>query len=347
MGVHASGDGAAWDSLEALDVDQPHGLDYRESVHMAKAVRKRMDQEHVTFADATVGGIHMPGGVAVLGMELTDEGGDITAPVVGDGTYRARGLVWAWDGSSDARLWCSTKAAGNSTTGDWTLLVMHPDKQYAGGDVTWAGAHEFDASVDISGNTAIDGDLSVDGTIEAGTVNIVGDLSVGGDISVVGELYIGGDASFDGTVDFGDGVGFAAEVSVSGAFKVGGAVEITTSTFTMFGDWSDEDSDGNALANAAAEISNSYKAPTDGFISAIQTSDADDAQLAIFNDDNTSPGRLVARQKTESGVCRWTATVPISKDSYVSVCSIRVGPAANAVEIWWKPIGTGKIVGNV
>jgi len=214
MGVHASGDGAAWDSLEALDVDQPHGLDYRESVHMAKAVRKRMDQEHVTFADATVGGIHMPGGVAVLGMELTDEGGDITAPVVGDGTYRARGLVWAWDGSSDARLWCSTKAAGNSTTGDWTLLVMHPDKQWGGRDVTWAGAHEFDASVDISGNVGIGGELSVDSILRVGGTSRFGNNVVfEDDISVDGTAAFG-DASFDGTVDFGDDVAFGADISV-------------------------------------------------------------------------------------------------------------------------------------
>jgi len=118
MGTHQSGDGVAWTGAESLDVDQPHGLDYLQSNHIAIGVRKRLSHEHSTFADATVGAIHTPGGTAVLGME---EG---TATVVADGTLRARGLCW----DLSSRLWCSTATAGVSTTGDWTLLTMHPDK---------------------------------------------------------------------------------------------------------------------------------------------------------------------------------------------------------------------------
>jgi len=228
VGVHASGDGAAWASLEALDADQPHGLDYRESVHMAKAIRKRLDQEHTTFADATVGGIHMPGGVAVLGMELTNAGGDITSVVVGDGTYRARGLVWAWDGSQDARLWCSTAAAGASTTGDWTLLALNPDKQWGGGDVSWAGDHVFagsvcvageayfDSNVDISGKLTLSGDISV-----SGLTNLALGLTVGTDVSVGANLAV------DGSSNFTDDVAVAADLSVTGYIKADG----TTSAF--------------------------------------------------------------------------------------------------------------------
>ncbi len=221
MGIHASGDGAAWDSLENLDVDQPHGLDYRESVHLAKAVRKRLDQEHTTFADSTAGGIHMPGGVAVLGMELTDDGGDITAVVVGDGTYRARGLVWAWDGSADARLWCSTKAAGNSTTGDWTLLALHPDKQWGGRDVTWSGAHEFDSSVDITGP------LWVDSSSCFSDVQISGDLTVAGIIKTATDISVSGDIAVDGTSNFTGDIACAADISATGYVKADG----TTSAF--------------------------------------------------------------------------------------------------------------------
>lgn len=143
-----------------------------------------MNQEHSAFADATVGGIHKPGGAAVLG---ECDG----TPGAADGTYRGHGIVW----DLSSRIWCSTAAAGASTSGDFTVITIHPDLQWKGGDVTWAGAHEFDASVDISGNVALDGDFSVDGTA-AFT-----------------------DASFDGTVDFGDGVAFAAEVSIDGIFK--------------------------------------------------------------------------------------------------------------------------------
>jgi len=39
---------------ETLDVDQPLGLSYRQMNHIAIGVRKRMNKEHVAFADATV-----------------------------------------------------------------------------------------------------------------------------------------------------------------------------------------------------------------------------------------------------------------------------------------------------
>ena len=227
MGVHANGDGAAWDSLEALDANQPHGLDYRESVHMAKAVRKRLEQEHSQFADSTVGGIHKPGGCAVLGVEYTD---DCTATVAADGTYRARGLVWSYsDTSNFGVLFCNTSAAGTSTAGDFTVLKMHPDLQWAGGDVTWAGAHEFDASVDITGNVAVDGDVSVDGSSSFG-----GDVFVGGDISVDGDIM------FDGSFT-------------------------PTSCATDFGGFLDED-DLASDATASVASQQSIKAYTDAFV---------------------------------------------------------------------------------
>ncbi len=268
MGVHASGDGAAWDSLESLDVDQPHGLDYRESVHMAKAVRKRLDQEHTTFGDSTAGGIHMPGGVAVLGMELTDDGGDITAVVVGDGTYRARGLVWAWDGSADARLWCSTKAAGNSTTGDWTLLALHPDKQWGGRDVTWAGDHEFGGDVDITGDVSVGGALYVDASADfSGAVNITGDVTINGSLKLSADMTITGDIAIDGTSNFTGDAKFAADVSIDGTTVLQDTVITGDSTFTfdpiagetgptfkILGDWSSRGQD------------TTYTARTDGFV---------------------------------------------------------------------------------
>jgi len=207
MSIHPDGTGTGWTNVEAVDVNQPHGKDYLYSQHIAKGVRKRMNQEHSTFADATVGGIHTPGGCAVLGMEITD---DCTAPVVGDGTYRGHGLLWSLskDTSNFGVLWCSTKAAGSSTTGDWTVLKMHPDLQWSGQDVTWAGAHEFDASVDISGNVAMDGDLTIDGVLkvdsscEISDVYINGDISMTGSIKVATDVSITGDMAIDGTSNF-------------------------------------------------------------------------------------------------------------------------------------------------
>ena len=202
MSIHPSGNGTGWTNVEAVDVDQPHGKDYLYSQHVAKGIRKRMNHEHSTFADATVGGIHKPGGAAVLG---ECDG----TPGAADGTYRGHGVVW----DMSSRLWCSTAAAGASTSGDFTVITLHPDLQWAGGDVTWAGAHEFDASVDISGNVAIEGDVTIeghlliDGSFDCSDVYAAGDLSVGGNLSLT-------DVSFDGGGDFSlaDGTEIGAPV---------------------------------------------------------------------------------------------------------------------------------------
>ena len=122
MSVHSDGAGSSWN--EALDVNQPHGKDYLEWQDIRIGVRKRMDQEHSQFADSTAGGIHTPGGSAVLGMEITD---DCTATTVADGTYRARGLVWAYSDTSNwAVLFCNTAAAGvspNPTNSLWAYIT--------------------------------------------------------------------------------------------------------------------------------------------------------------------------------------------------------------------------------
>lgn len=279
MTVHSNGNGDGW--LETLDIDQPHGIDYREFNDLRIGIRLRMGQEHSTFADSTAGGIHKPGGVAVLGMEITDAAGDPTSTVVADGTYRARGLVWSYTvqaGANKGVLYCTSDAAGVSTTGDWTVLKMHPDLQWSGGDVTWAGAHEFDASVDISGNVAMDGDLTVDGAFAlGGNAKIVGDCSVDGTFTVGGDAAFLADTSFDGTADFGDDVAFVADVSVDGTTALQNMVLTGDSTFTfdpiagetgptfnILGDWSTRAQD------------TTYTARTDGIV--VACSSANGAQ---------------------------------------------------------------------
>ena len=206
MTAHSSGDGASWN--ETLDVDQPHGLDYQEFNDFKIGVRKRLNSGHTTFADNTVGGIHMPGGAGILGMEITDAGGDITAPIISDGTFQGRGMVWGYDGSQDARLWCSTADAESTAATDFTLLLMHPDKQWAGGDVTWAGAHEFDASVDMTGPLSIDGAIDCSVLVVDGSADISGAL----DCSV---LFV------EQSADFSD-AGFVGDVTITGVLKVDG-----------------------------------------------------------------------------------------------------------------------------
>ncbi len=161
MSVHPNGDGEAW--VEDVDVDQPHGLDYRYENHIAKAMRLRTEKEHKAFGDTTAGGEHVPGRVQHLAFE--DGTSDVTQPF-SDGSYNSHCQVW----DTSSRVWCIT--GDDSYTGETPKVVKtHPDKQWEGGDVTWQGAHEFDASVDFTGA------ISFDGTADFGEVD--GSISIG------------------------------------------------------------------------------------------------------------------------------------------------------------------------
>lgn len=203
MTAHSSGTGESWN--ETLDVDQPHGLDFQEWNDIRVGIRNRMKQEHASFADNTVGGIHKPGGAAVLGID------DDTATVIADGTYRGHGIVW--DGSLN--LWCATKTAGATTTGDFTILLMHPDKQFKGGDITWTGAQQFDNSVEFLDPVDFTGPVIVEGSCDFSDVAITGDLTIAGKFII------------DSSADFSD-VFVEGDVSVKGVLKVDG-------TATQFG----------------------------------------------------------------------------------------------------------------
>lgn len=206
MSVHSTGTGSAWN--ETLDVDQPHGLDYREFNDIRIGTRRRVGEEHASFADNTVGGIHKPGGSAVLGID--DDTANFNSANI-DGTYRGHGI--AWDGS--VNLWCATATAGATTTGDWTLLKMHPDKQWDGQDITWQGEAQFDASVEFLDPVDMTGPLLVDGSCDFSDVGITGTLSV--------------DASSDFSDAFVEG-----DISINGALKVDGVMEVD-GTATEFG----------------------------------------------------------------------------------------------------------------
>jgi len=332
MSVHPDGSGSGWTNVETVDVNQPHGFDYRYSQHIAKGVRKRLDQEHSTFADATVGAIHTPGGCAILGMEISDDGGDITSPVVGDGTYRARGLVWAWDGSQNAILWCATKAAGNSTTGDWTVLMIHPDKQWGGRDVTWAGAHEFDASVDISGNVAMDGDLTVDGVLKVDSsadfsdVYVDGDISVKGSLKVATDVTITGDMAIDGTSNFYD------EVDFSDVYLRGDVTGSALGIVSVFGAYTDEDDDSQTLAAAHA-----YLANQDGFVLAVWTATGAGNAVNAYIDTDNNPaagGDLVQKVNSYGNGYEYSISFPVAKGKYWEITH-----NGTSVVIRWFPIG--------
>ena len=149
MTVHSAGDGISWGDTETLDINQPHGLDYRQSNHIAIAVRKRLNHEHTAFADATVGGVHVPGKVALL--DIVDQTIDIS---IADSTYHGSNLIY--DQTTNA-FWCFTNTDGTASTPAAFLLKTHPDRAWGGGDVTWTGTHEFS-------DVGVKGDFSVDGT---------------------------------------------------------------------------------------------------------------------------------------------------------------------------------------
>lgn len=168
--VHPDGTGTGWDE-NAPDVDQPHGLDYRSHQDIRKAVRKRLSKEHKTPADNTAGGEHLAGGCRILGIvdstsDLTAGAGDASYDIT-DGKFQGRGIVY--DQTSN-KLWCFT---GDGTVSDDPYALMWgPESICLGADYTWTGAHEFDASIDITGSVAIDGDLTMDGAFEIdGTSN--------------------------------------------------------------------------------------------------------------------------------------------------------------------------------
>lgn len=155
MAVTPDGSGTSWTEA-APDIDQPIGLIYRANQDLRKGVRKRAEQEHSAFADNTIGLTHKPGGCAIL--DIVDQTIDIS---IDDDTYKGRNIIYDQTGSS---LWCFTNTDGTASTPNGYRLMWGPKSICSGGDYTWTGAHEFDASVDISGNVAIDGDFSVDGT---------------------------------------------------------------------------------------------------------------------------------------------------------------------------------------
>lgn len=250
MTVHSAGTGTGWN--ETLDVDQPHGLDYRELNDFRIGVRKRLSKEHVTPAGTTAGGEHLPGKCGVL--LVCDDTEDFTAFV--DATTAPLGSMAYC--ITHANMWCITATASGASP-DFTVIKLGPLSFCLGDDFTWDGAHLFDASCDFS-DVAATGDFTLKGKLEVdGTVNFNADVN------------FAADASFDGTVDFAADVAFVADVSIDGTLVMQDAVLSGDSTFTFdaiagetgptfnhLGDWSEKTKDGTSGHDTT------YTARTDG-----------------------------------------------------------------------------------
>ncbi|MCJ7482678.1 MAG: hypothetical protein MUO31_06905 [Thermodesulfovibrionales bacterium] len=307
MSVHPDGSGTGWTNVEAVDVNQPHGKDYLYCQHIAKGVRKRMNAEHAAFADATVGGIHVPGGCAVLGIE------DGTATVIADGTLVGHGIVW----DNTEALWCCTKAAGASTTGDWTILQMNPNTQWKGGDVTWAGNHQFDSSVDFS-DVDITGSLLVDSSADFSHAFFDGTV-------IATNLEVTGAAIFDGTSNFYDEIDFSS-------FNVSGLAGI-------YGSFKTQDSDAAALVGDVT-----YKASSDGLL--IMCTSGSTNNKWKFKQASAANVVTVMGQGyyAAAGTIRVeVATFPIKKDYYWCISL----EAATLSTCYWIPFGDGSCDKNI
>jgi hypothetical protein len=225
MGAHPDGTGTGWTGVESVDVDRPHGLDYRYSQHIAKALRKRSNKEHVSYGDITAGGEHIPGLAQVL--LQVDTTVDLTNaydnPRDGTGTtYFAENGVAHTDVCFTTTalgvdttvfrpaLWCVTGA-----TGDPTVLLIHPDKQYKSGDITWRGAQEFDGSVDFTGPVHMDGSLDIIDNVDFGSLDDTLPVTV----RIHG--YVDGTHAVRDRVDFSS-AGFSGDVTITGAFQFDG-----------------------------------------------------------------------------------------------------------------------------
>lgn len=334
MGVHGSGDGDTWDVNENIDADQPHGLDYRQFNHLAVGLRKRLAQEHTTFADSTVGGIHKPGGSAVLGMEITDTAVDPTDLVVADGTYRGHGIIWAYDDASNSgTLWCATAAAGASTTGDWTIMKLHPDDQWGGGDITWAGAHQFDATVSIVGDVSMDGDLaiggdfSVDGSSDfAGAMVVGGDLSVAGSVKIATDFSLTGGMAIDGTENHNDEADFSA-VNIDG-------------TTSMFVGCTSQSAGAVDLSHGAA-FDATWQVDSDGFINVYATAGGNTQGIKILIGSAANVTKVIDGDFQSTNGLGMACGAPIPQGWYFAVSATA---NADVQQILWTAIGKGSCV---
>ncbi len=215
MSVHPAGDGVSWDS--DVDVDQPHGLDYRYTNHVAKAVQKRSDKEHVGFADATVGGEHKPGGCAILG--IVDSTADMTVGIsdssidVTTGSFIGRGLIYDQTNSS---LWCWT--ADGTTAGNPYQLMWGPDSICEGADFTWTGAHQYESTVDFFDEIDCSA-MIIEGTVDVYDEMDVSTLTVEGTADFLDEVDIS-TLIVDASLDVGGNAYFASDVDVTGTLSL-------------------------------------------------------------------------------------------------------------------------------
>lgn len=318
MGVHPDGSGTGWSLVEAVDVDQPHGLDYRLSSHIAIGVRKRINKEHVAFGDNTAGGEHIPGGCAVVA--LTDTTADITKGHA-DGTFIGKGLIYDL---ASARFACYTEDGTSGDSSDPYYLTLGPGSLCKGGDYTWTGGHEFDGSVDFTQTVVFCASVDIQGELDASNTLIDGTLTVldRADFSVMSarDISISGDMFIEGTLNVNSQADFSA-LHATGIVSLFGSVKTT-------------DSDGAALDATGS----TYRVSTDGFLTADGSTNASSTGvITAYVGDNTTPATVVARNKVGSLNASDFIFFPIAKNKYFAISQVDV----TEVVVRWTPVGDG------
>lgn len=210
MSVHSAGTGAGWKT--DLDVDQPHGLAYREFNDLRIGTQSRLGQEHIAFSDATKGGQHTPGGCAVL---LVDSTADMATFAAAADLTSAHNFGIACNPAADptgATLFYFSDATVTTTLPvSWNNILTDITHTFgARSEITIAPPVIFEGSISFGSAVKFASDVTIAGSLL---------LDSSADFS---DVYVEGEFSVDGTADFGDGVAFAAEVSIAGALKVDG-----------------------------------------------------------------------------------------------------------------------------
>ncbi len=107
---------------------------------------------------------------------------------------------------------------------------------------------------------------------------------------------------------------------------------VSQATASIFGAWTNLDSDTNALAKT-----NVYKATSDGIVMAYKACTAGWAQELVGYTDNNNPPTTVRCAASNANTLYATITMPVKKNDYFKI----VANTAGNPTIYWLPIGTG------
>jgi hypothetical protein len=195
------------------------------------------------------------------------------------------------------------------------ICLLDPDKQFKGGDITWTGAQQFDASVDmtilhVDGSATFSGPVRFDGSV---------DFSV---------------AAFGQRVDFSS-IGVAGDATFAGAVQMDGTCTIAgqltlTGAAAVFGAWASKD--GTTV----------YQAETDGIVHAYVTA-TNIAKIQGYTDSDNPPATCRIQSANtylysgpNPGLIAGL-TMAVKKGDYYEIDAS--GSTSPTLTVFWLPLG--------